>query len=271
MDDRLTPTEIAVRLIGCAEDGDRYNRLAPYPTAPGARTGLFVPALSNLFVALPHRDEQRAEILAYDIHYTLQMKRGFLLLCNLIAGGMLASPAYSQSASIRGLVMDESEAIVPGSQVLLTGASKFSRMATVGADGQYSFTSVPPGDYTIQSSAPGLALREPVHVTLKPGAQTVNLKLFVAAEKQQLTVEENAGLSVSTEAAANASAIVLRGADLDALSDNPDDLAADLAALAGPAAGPNGGATFIDGFSGGQLPSKESIREIRINQNPFSP
>jgi len=70
--------------------------------------------------------------------------------------------------------------------------------------------------------------------------------------------------------AANASAIVLRGADLDALSDNPDDLAADLAALAGPAAGPNGGATFIDGFSGGQLPPKESIREIRINQNPFS-
>jgi hypothetical protein len=27
----------------------------------------------------------------------------------------------------------------------------------------------------------------------------------------------------------------------------------------------------VDGFSGGQLPSKDSIREIRINQNPFSP
>ena len=32
----------------------------------------------------------------------------------------------------------------------------------------------------------------------------------------------------------------------------------------------SGGAIFIDGFSGGQLPSKASIREIRINQNPFS-
>ena len=48
-------------------------------------------------------------------------------------------------------------------------------------------------------------------------------------------------------------------------------LQADLQALAGPSAGPGGGAIFIDGFSGGQLPSKESIREIRINQNPFSP
>jgi hypothetical protein len=41
--------------------------------------------------------------------------------------------------------------------------------------------------------------------------------------------------------------------------------------LAGPSAGPGGSSIFIDGFSGGQLPSKDSIREIRINQNPFAP
>jgi hypothetical protein len=41
--------------------------------------------------------------------------------------------------------------------------------------------------------------------------------------------------------------------------------------LAGPAAGPNGGTIYIDGFSGGELPPKNTIREIRINQNPFSP
>ncbi|MFU0257871.1 hypothetical protein ACMZ9T_27735, partial [Klebsiella pneumoniae] len=40
--------------------------------------------------------------------------------------------------------------------------------------------------------------------------------------------------------------------------------------LAGAAAGPNGGQIYIDGFTGGQLPPKEAIREIRINQNPFS-
>ena len=38
----------------------------------------------------------------------------------------------------------------------------------------------------------------------------------------------------------------------------------------GPSAGPNGGQIYIDGFTGGQLPPKSSIREIRINQNPFS-
>ena len=68
----------------------------------------------------------------------------------------------------------------------------------------------------------------------------------------------------------NATALVLRGEDLAALPDDPDDLADALQALAGPGAGPNGGSIYIDGFSGGQLPPKESIREIRINQNPFS-
>ena len=54
------------------------------------------------------------------------------------------------------------------------------------------------------------------------------------------------------------------------LSDDPDDLENDLMALAGPAAGPNGGQIFVDGFSNGQLPPKDSIREVRINSNPFS-
>src|SRR5581483_11466868 len=49
-----------------------------------------------------------------------------------------------------------------------------------------------------------------------------------------------------------------------------DELSSELQALAGPSAGPNGGQIYIDGFTGGQLPPKASIREIRINQNPFS-
>ena len=88
---------------------------------------------------------------------------------------------------------------------------------------------------------------------------------------EKVTVQDTSGPALTTDSSNNASAVVLRGADLDALSDNPDDLAADLSALAGPSAGPNGGSIFVDGFSGGQLPPKESIREIRINQNPFSP
>lgn len=48
------------------QDPDHYNRAARYPTAPGARTGLFVPEWKKLFVAVPHRGEQRAEVLVYE-------------------------------------------------------------------------------------------------------------------------------------------------------------------------------------------------------------
>src|SRR5207245_8920916 len=57
---------------------------------------------------------------------------------------------------------------------------------------------------------------------------------------------------------------------LDALPDDPDEMADALRALAGPAAGPSGGQMFIDGFSSGRLPPKATIREIRLNVNPFS-
>src|SRR5207247_9147747 len=68
----------------------------------------------------------------------------------------------------------------------------------------------------------------------------------------------------------NANATVLKEKDLEALPDDPDELEAAVQALAGPSAGPNGGQIYIDGFTGGRLPPKEAIREIRINNNPFS-
>src|ERR1039458_9322509 len=122
----------------------------------------------------------------------------------------------------------------------------------------------------VQATAPQLIQAQVVNITLHAGPQTLTLTLKVASVSEKVTVEDSASV-LSTDSSSNASAVVLRGSDLDALSDDPDDLAADLQALAGPSAGPNGGSILVDGFSGGQLPPKESIREIRINQNPFSP
>src|SRR5947208_7037097 len=64
--------------------------------------------------------------------------------------------------------------------------------------------------------------------------------------------------------------VFMKCKDLEALSDDPDELKSELQTLAGPSAGPNGGQIYIDGFTAGTLPPKASIREIRINQNPFS-
>jgi hypothetical protein len=184
---------------------------------------------------------------------------------------LLAPCVFGQTATLRGQVTDESGAIVPGAKVTLNAPPAPARTTTSDQSGAYSFVGVPAGTYSVQATAPQLTQLEPASITLQPGLQSLNLTLRVASMAAKVSVEENAGPALSTEASNNASALVLRGSDLDALSDDPDDLAADLQALAGPSAGPNGGSIFIDGFSGGQLPPKESIREIRINQNPFSP
>src|SRR6202041_434035 len=97
----------------------------------------------------------------------------------------------------------------------------------------------------------------------------LDLSVIIAVQEQNVDVTaRNNGVSVNPDE--NGGAIVLNGGDLDALSEDPDQLQNELQALAGPTAGPNGGEIYVDGFVGGQLPPKSSIREIRINQNPFS-
>ena len=46
-------------------DADHYTRLAQIPTAAGTRTGLFVPEWSRLYIAVPHRASQAAELRVY--------------------------------------------------------------------------------------------------------------------------------------------------------------------------------------------------------------
>lgn len=183
---------------------------------------------------------------------------------------LYALPVVAQTTVLRGIVSDETGAVVPGVDVIVTGPTGV-RTAKAGNDGSYLIVGLPSGDYTVQASMPALILPQPIRVSLSGGTRTLNLQLKLYVTKQEITVSGNEAATVSTDAANNASAMVIKGKDLDSLSDDPEDLQADLQALAGPAAGPNGGDIFVDGFSGGQLPAKESIREIRINQNPFAP
>lgn len=47
------------------KDADHYDRLAEIPTAPGARTSLFIPELKRFCVAVPHRGGQPAELIVF--------------------------------------------------------------------------------------------------------------------------------------------------------------------------------------------------------------
>jgi hypothetical protein len=186
---------------------------------------------------------------------------------------LCAAPLFAQNdaaGSLRGLVTDPSGASVSNATVLLTTPTGDSVQATTNRDGIYNFSALVPGVYSLKVVAIGFTIftKDKFEISAGKGL-TVNALLSIEQQEQKVEVTDSSA-QVNIDPASNAGAIVITGKDLEALSDDPDELQAELQALAGPSAGPNGGQIYIDGFTGGTLPPKASIREIRVNQNPFS-
>ncbi len=182
-----------------------------------------------------------------------------------------AVAAQSGTGVIRGQVTDPSGAAVPNATVQVTSGAGKTSTAKSGRDGTYEVRGLAPGTYTVKADAKGFQEYQsaPVQIVADQ-AQKLDLPLSIEVQQQKIEVTAEGGAQLSVNPENNASAIVISGKDLDELSDDPDQLQADLQALAGPSVGPNGGQMYIDGFTAGQLPPKSAIREIRINQNPFS-
>jgi len=186
------------------------------------------------------------------------------------AAGQTAAPAVT-TGTLRGHIVDQTGALIPGAQVTITNALGVAiKSTTADSTGSYSVSGLAPGGYIIKATFDGFAPFSSPTVPLLAGqSKRIDVAMAVEVAQQSVTVTDDTP-TVSTDPGSNASAIVLKGKDLDALSDDPDELSNELTALAGPSAGPNGGQIYIDGFTGGQLPPKSAIREIRINSNPFS-
>jgi len=195
------------------------------------------------------------------------------LLANLpfVAVGAATGAAQQPAkGGLRGQVTDPSGATGAGATVLLSNAAGASLGATADKNGAYEFKDLVAGTYTVKGVAQGFALFSQDNVVIAAGQiAKLNIALTIEVQEQKVTVTDST-TTVSVDPANNAGMIVIKDKDLEALSDDPDEFQSELQALAGPSAGPNGGQIYIDGFTAGQLPPKSSIREIRINQNPFS-
>src|ERR1041385_6209414 len=189
-----------------------------------------------------------------------------ITLCLGMAGMLFAQ---QRNGSIKGQVLDELGGAIIGVTLTAIDSQGVEKTTTTNDGGSYTINGLAPGRYTVRAHSSGFGIYENAEVDVVAGrALQLDITLKVAIEEQKVTVD--APSTVTTEPENNAGAAVLKGADIDALPDDPDDLAAALQALAGPSAGPNGGQIFVDGFTGGRLPPRASIREIRINSNPFS-
>lgn len=176
--------------------------------------------------------------------------------------------AQSASGSLSGSVVDGNGALVVGAEVTAKNTKGYAKKATTDHSGVYFIGGLEPGEYTVIAGKTGFAPFEKRQLKVaKSGTTTFDIALSIRLE-EQVTVQSDPELSADPNN--NMNQIVLSGSVLEALPDDPDDVASALSALAGTPVGANGEQTYVNGFSGGRLPPKELIREIRVNQNPFS-
>jgi len=204
-------------------------------------------------------------------HSLLSFVLGLCALVGLSHAAFAQGQAADGTASIHGHIADQTGALIPGAIVTVTTADgKSVGTATADASGAYSVSGLAPGSYIVKTTFAGFADFQSQAIPVAGGQiKRVDVAMAIEVEQQNVVVTDDTP-TVSVDAGSNASSMVLKDKDLDALSDDPDELSNELTALAGPSAGPNGGQIYIDGFTGGQLPPKSAIREIRVNQNPFS-
>ena len=199
------------------------------------------------------------------VEYYLRLTAILVLLLVCTSDIMAQNP----TGSLHGQVTDPSGAAIAGASVIMTPATGSPIVVQSNGQGMYEFKNLAAGRYTLTVSASGFTLFENDNVAIAGQPLRFNLSMTIEVQTQKVQVSENAP-TVDVNPTNNAGAITISGKELEALPDDPDELLSDLQALAGPSAGPNGGQMYIDGFTAGQLPPKASIREIRVNQNPFS-
>jgi len=193
-----------------------------------------------------------------------------LLLMSLASLCALTAPGQQTQEMLQGRVVDELGGLIVGATATITDVRGAEKVAPTNNGGVFVFSGLAPGRYTLRVSAPGFALYENKEVNVPPSRrEALEIKLSVEGKKEEVEVQASS-THLSTNPSDNASGTTLRGSDLAMLSDDPDQLAADLEALAGSPDGPNGTQLLVDGFTRGRVPPKSSIREVRINSNHFA-
>ena len=178
----------------------------------------------------------------------------------------------SQTQTLSGTVTDPSGAVVPGATAMLVPAASGATAAPEsttqsGAAGEYRLRAAP-GTYKLVVLAAGFARFESANIRLgedpvgKRRLRRLDAQLQLEVLNERVDVRGEFG----GESDRGGNAIVLSRRDIEAMPLDPTALLDELQGLAGS----RDAELFVDGFSGAKLPPRGSIREVRINQNPYS-
>src|SRR5215204_5606539 len=192
--------------------------------------------------------------------FYLVLMSGVVSLCIAQAVAQVSGAAASLSVKIT----DPSGAVIVNARASLKGAKAPAHILETDKNGRATFSQLPPGRYELQVEAAGFESVELKEVILKPGNNVVELNLQIAEIRAEVAVTTDRRETM-TDPRGPAFTTVLTQEQIANLPDDPEQLDAVLREMAGP-----GALIRVNGFSGGRLPPKSQIREIRFKLNPYA-
>ncbi len=183
----------------------------------------------------------------------------FVAAVSSVAAGQVVQ-GTGVGSSLRVTVLDQTEAALIIAQVTITDARGVEQTAAVDDRGVAVFENLTAGSYQVRASAESFrALTTPFNV--RRGENRTTLRLALATIEQSVLVEDKS----AADRRDNGFTQTLTQEQIDSLPDDPDEMAEELARMAGP-----GAQIFVNGFRGGRMPPKDQIQQIRFHTNSFS-
>jgi hypothetical protein len=197
------------------------------------------------------------------------MIRAALILC---LTGLLSTSLVAQAgkdATLQVTVVDETRGVLPGATVTVAGTEASNKAtvipsASTSPQGQVKFENLAPGRYSITAEFSGFQTRTIGDVRIRAGDNKQVVVLPIDRVQSSVTVERDRQQAASDRDVTFGT--VLTREQIDALSDDPDELRRQLLDIAGPDA-----KILIDSFEGRDLPPKALIKSIRITRDQFAP
>jgi hypothetical protein len=183
---------------------------------------------------------------------------------------LACAAALGQSGlSMRGVAEDDTGAIIPRPQVTLKDTNNVEIGHTVANDlGEFAFTRLPAGDYSIEIEAPGFKKTQAKIKVVAGSAELQHFRMKVASVSQEITVK--AGDPVAMDG--NISSVEVNHDLLKSLPVKDDNPLAAASVFLDPAANSAEGTKIVvDGVETTDLdvPSS-SVKSVAVNKNPYS-
>lgn len=183
----------------------------------------------------------------------------------------LAAPVWAQGRETRMLitVIDQTNAVIPGATVTVLGAEPLTQKADyppvqTTQTGLATIAGLTPGRYTAKAEYQGFYPGVLKEVRVRPGDNRHIIVLLVENFAETVDVRQDAQAGAA-DRRSDAFGSVLTREQMDALSDDPDEMQRQLMDMAGP-----GAVMRIDSFEGGRLPPKSQIKSIRVTRDQFA-